>query len=180
MALTIAGDALTARLTSRNDTENILRSILAQVAVSVDGTAVYDGVVKLFDQDPRRMLAGTGLTDKDCIQYLEAIFGANKKTRYTIMVDALDECGDYDALLGSLKKAVGPNKNVRITFTSRLQVKVEDYFPDVATITIDSQNMDDIKRFLDIEIPKRRVGSGMTDTQEAKLRKLLTEKATGM
>jgi len=150
------------------------------VAVSVDGTAVHDGIVKRFDQDPRQMLAGTGLSDKDCIQYLASIFGTNKTTHYTIMVDALDECRDYDALLESLAQAVGSNKNVRIAFTSRLQVKVEDHFPEVAIITIESQNMDDIKKYLEIEIPKRRVGCGMTDTQEAKLRKLLLEKATGM
>jgi hypothetical protein len=174
----IAGHA--PRLTARHDKENILRCILSQVAMSVDGTTVYDGVVKRFNQDHRRMLAGTGLTLTDCVQFLGAIFSSNKKTHYTILVDALDECADYDALLDSLKQAVGSNKNVRIAFTSRLQVKVEDSFPDVATLTIDTQNMDDIKSFLDIEIPKRRVGSGMTDAQEAKLRELLTEKATGM
>ncbi|KAK4169610.1 hypothetical protein QBC43DRAFT_36933 [Cladorrhinum sp. PSN259] len=126
------------------------------------------------------MLAGAGLSDKDCVQYLKAIFGANQTTRYTVMVDALDECRDYDALLELLQQAVGRNKNVRIAFTSRLQVRVKDAFPDVKTVTIESQNLDDIKRFLEIEIPKRRVGCGMTDAQEAKLRKLLLERASGM
>ncbi|KAI0967821.1 hypothetical protein F4678DRAFT_465083 [Xylaria arbuscula] len=167
-------------MTSRNDYTNTLRSILAQVAVSIDGTAVHQDVIRRFNEHSRRTLPGIGLSDNDCIRLLDGIFSLDSKFHFTIVIDALDECKNYDALLESLKKAIGSNNNVRVAFTSRLQVKVDDVFPDAAAVTIDSRNKGDIQRFLGIEIPKRRVGSGMTDSQATKFIELVVGKASGM
>ncbi|RYP46432.1 hypothetical protein DL768_007344 [Monosporascus sp. mg162] len=158
------------KLTSRNNYKNILRSLLAQVAVSIDGTTVHNGVVRHFKQDPRRNMAGGGLSGEDCVQLLDDIFSSGSTSHFTIVIDALDECIDYDTLLELLKKATGSKNNVRIAFTSRFQVKVEDSFPDAATVTITSQNEDDIQRFLDIEIPKRRLNLFLDEIKSKRIR----------
>ncbi|KAJ8125064.1 hypothetical protein O1611_g8576 [Lasiodiplodia mahajangana] len=171
------------KLTYRNDYKNILRSLVSQVAVAIDGVTVHDGVVTRFNQDPRRTMIGGGLTDTECAKLLKDIFSSNSDSHFSILIDALDECTDYCMLLKLLKDAIGSNNNVRIAFTSRFQVKGEevvDFFPNAAVVTILSQNANDVESYLDIEIPKRRAGCGMTDLQAAKLRKLLVDKANGM
>ncbi|KAM0259207.1 hypothetical protein ACHAQJ_003412 [Trichoderma viride] len=166
--------------TLRSNHENTLRSLLAQVAVSVEGTKMHDNVVKRSNRDPRRVLAGLGLSAEDCVQLLDDVLTSDPSTHFTIVIDALDECTDYDGLLQSLCDTAQSNKNVRFAFSSRFQVKVDSYFPKAAIVTIATQNQHDIQRFLDIEIPKRRAGSGMTDDQASRLNKALMSKADGM
>lgn len=138
------------------------------------------GVLKRFDLDSRGLLAGVGLTAEDCVQMLEDIFSCDQSQRFTVVVDALDECLDYDSLLDALQRAASTNKNVRVFFSSRLQVKVQDYFERNVCVDVDENNIEDIKRFLDIEIPRRRAGSGMTDSQAQRLVDTLVAKASGM
>ena len=166
--------------TTRNNYENILRSLLAQAAVSIDGKTIYQGVRKRFNRDPRHVLAGLGLSGDECVELLQDIFAVDAAVHFTIVVDALDECSDYDFLLQRLRNATDSQPNVKLVFSSRFQVKVDEYFPSPSIVTIESQNAGDIERFIDIEIPKRRVGSGMTDDQASRFKKALLDRASGM
>ena len=138
------------------------------------------GVLKRFALDSRGLLAGVGLTAEDCVQMLDDIFSARHDQKFTLVVDALDECLDYDALMDALRSATSANKNVRLFFSSRLQVKVQDYFEDSICVDVGGNNIEDIKMFLHIEIPRRRAGSGMTDSQAQRLVDALVAKASGM
>lgn len=169
------------RSTARNDYENTLRSIVSQVAVSVDGNTVHEGIMRRFDLDSRAVLAGIGLSSDECVQMLIDVFtSAPAGCRFTLVVDALDECLDYDSLLQELHNACSQNTNARVFFSSRFEVKVQDYFPEARCVEIREQNTNDIDRFLDTEIRRRRLGSGMTDIQVIRLRHVLTQRASGM
>ncbi|KAK2596014.1 hypothetical protein N8I77_013525 [Diaporthe amygdali] len=173
-------DKINENSTARNDHENALRSLLSQASVSVDGSAVDKGVLKRSALDPRGFLAGVGLTAEDCVQMLDDIFSTGQDQKFTVVIDALDECLDYDSLLDALQSAASTNKNVRVFFSSRLQVKVQDYFEENVCVDVGDNNIEDIKRFLNIEIPRRRPGSGMTDSQAQRLTDTLVAKASGM
>lgn len=159
---------------------NALRSIVSQASVSVDGSTVDKEVVKRAALDSRGNLAGVGLTAEDCVQMLDNIFSAGHDQKYTLVIDALDECLDYDELVNALQKTSSTRKNVRIFLSSRFQVKVQDYFEGNVCVEVGQNNVKDIQRFLDIEIPRRRPGSGMTDRQAQRLVDTLVAKASGM
>lgn len=153
---------------------------MAQSAIDIDGIKVSNSVVKRFERDPRRILSGTALSAEDCISLLDDIFSSTQHCRYTIVIDALDECDDFDCVLQCLKDASQGHENIRLFFTSRWQVKVQNYFPEARTVSIQTRNSQDIERFLDVEISRRRVGSGMTDSQADRLRRVLIGRASGM
>ena len=153
---------------------------MAQTAIAIDGTTVANCVMRRFERDPRRILSGIALSADDCVSLLDEIFSSAQKRRYTIVIDALDECDDFDSALQCLKAASQAHENVRFFFSSRLQVNVRDYFPEGQLVSIQTCNSRDIEKFLDIEIPRRRVGSGMTDSQSDRLRTVLIGRAGGM
>ncbi|KAI8964746.1 hypothetical protein F5Y11DRAFT_363396 [Daldinia sp. FL1419] len=115
-----------------------------------------DDVRRSFHLGSRQALAGIGLSGKECVQLLDGVFSSGYKSHFALVIDALDECIDHDTLLDFLKQAIGSNKNFRVAFTSRLH------------------------DFLDLEIPKRRKGSSMTDEQVKKLENILVDRANGM
>lgn len=166
--------------TGRNDHENALRSLLSQASVSFDGSTIDKGVLKRSALDPRGILAGVGLSAEDCVQMLDDIFTAGHDQKYTVVIDALDECLDHDELVRNLRVASSTRKNVRIFLSSRFEVKVQDHFEGNVCVEVGQNNAKDIQRFLDIEIPRRRPGSGMTDRQAQRLVDTLVAKANGM
>ncbi|MBE3049369.1 ankyrin repeat domain-containing protein [Candidatus Bathyarchaeota archaeon] len=163
----------------RNNVDNVLRSLLAQSAVSTDGGSISDGVKKRYLRDKRRVLSGFALESNDCLMILRELISRQPDTHFTFVVDALDESEDYDTLQ-TLLHSVSTARNVRFFFSSRLDVKVEDSFMDARAITIDSQNCDDIERFLKVEVSRRRDGCGITDPQVDKLKNILLNRANGM
>lgn len=146
--------------------------------MGTDGESVDSGVLECMKHN--RSLSGLNFDDERCVQLLEGIFASNSGTHFTIIIDALDECEDYDMLLQFLLSTTKTTRNVRLAFSSRFQVQVDAIFTNVVTVTITSQNKEDIKEFLNIEIPKRRVGSGMTDGQADRLKTVLMARASGM
>ncbi|KAJ4391151.1 hypothetical protein N0V93_004767 [Gnomoniopsis smithogilvyi] len=138
---------------ARSNHENALKSIVAQIAVSKDGKEVYSGLQTLFNLDQGRKgpHAGFGLSLVDCLEMLNNIFTECHKDHFTIIIDALDECVDYDSFLGALAEAASSNRNVRFFFSSRLEVKVQDYFPEAKPVDLRLQNTKDIEEFMEIE-----------------------------
>ncbi|KFA81112.1 hypothetical protein S40288_01013 [Stachybotrys chartarum IBT 40288] len=163
----------------RNNVVNVVRSLLGQSAVSTDGASVYEGVKKRYRRDRRRALSGFALVSTDCLLILAEMISKQPQTRFTIAIDALDECEDYDEL-SKLLHPLSATKNVRLFFSSRLEVNVKSIFTAARDITILSQNSADIERFLNVEIPRRRDGCGITDSQINALRGILTSRANGM
>lgn len=95
----------------RNNVDNVLRSLLAQSAVSTDGGSVSDGVKKRYTRDKRRVLSGFALGSNDCLMILSELISRQPNTHFTVVVDALDECEDYDAPSGAA--AVGFHRRER-------------------------------------------------------------------
>ena len=163
----------------RDNVDNVLRSLIAQSAVSTDGGSVSDDVKKRYTRDKRRVLSGFALGSNDCQLILSELILRQPDTHFTVAIDALDECEDYDALL-TLLNSVSSARNVRFFFSSRLDVRVDNIFKNAKAITILSQNYGDIERFLNLEIPRRRDGCGITDPQVDKLKDILLSRANGM
>ncbi|KAF5010741.1 hypothetical protein FDECE_3096 [Fusarium decemcellulare] len=163
----------------RNKVNNILRSLLGQSVASIDGSSVYDGVKKRYNRRFTWTKGSFALTFEDCITFLQEMATKQPSTHFTMLIDALDECEDYDELLSRLSP-LSASENVRFFFSSRLEVNVKSAFKCANEITILSQNRGDIKRYLDIEIPRRRDGCGITDLQVEKLREILLSRANGM
>lgn len=174
----------------RNKVSNVLRSFMAQSAVSTDGCSADENLKDLYKRR-RGVPSHIAIEDKDCIPILMEMISRQHNTHFTLVVDALDECvnrskdqsedegEDCYALLESLQ-SLSTVRNVRFFFSSRLHVKVKSVFKDAIDITIASQNSDDIKRFLDFEIPRRREDCGITDPQVEELREILLIRANGM
>lgn len=163
----------------RNKVDNVVKSLLGQSAVSEDGTQVYNGLEKRYVRDKVKVLGGAALELSECRRIFQDLVRTQPKTRFTLVIDALDECEDYDGLLEELQ-SLPKADNLRFFFYSRLEVDVRRVFKHVREVTILSQNSGDINRFLDIEIPRRRDGCGITDTQIDTLRGILTARAHGM
>lgn len=136
--------------------------------------------MKRFDLDPRGLYTGLGLSADECVENLTSVFTQGQNQKFTIIIDALDECADHDSLLQALLGVFDSNSNVRLFLTSRFEVKVQDYFPQAACVEVGEQNTKDIQRFLEIEIPRRRSGSGISDLQVARLSSVIMQRAAGM
>ncbi|KAH7361555.1 hypothetical protein B0T11DRAFT_297123 [Plectosphaerella cucumerina] len=163
----------------RNSGVSVIRALLAQSAVSTDGTQVYDGVKRRYNRDKKRALSGFALSAEDCLLLLGEMILNQPGTRFTVAIDALDECEDHDELLEMLQKLAAAD-NLRFFFSSRFEVRVRSVFPAAKDVTILSQNTADIDRFLDVEISRRRDGCGITDAQVLRLRQILRDRSNGM
>ena len=166
-------------LTARNSSGNILRSLLAQLCISADGSTVESSLQQRYERVQQRRLGGIGMSTEETIEILSDIL-SNDLTRFTLVIDALDEVTDYDELLDSLSTITLSKPNVRVHCSSRFEVHVQDHFEQARKVTIGSHNGNDISNFLDTEVPKRRSGSGMTDKQASRLKQVLRDRADGM
>ncbi|KFA69021.1 hypothetical protein S40285_10724 [Stachybotrys chlorohalonatus IBT 40285] len=124
-----------------------------------------------------RSLLGQSAVSTDGASVYEGV--KKSQTRFAIAIDALDECEDYDELL-KLLHTLSATKNVRLFFSSRLEVNARSIFTAARGISILSQNSADIERFLNVETPRRRDGCDITDSQVSALRAILTSRANGM
>lgn len=116
--------------------------------MSEDGKIVYRDLSKRFDQDRKSLYMGSGLSRNECIEMLNGISTEGSQQRFTIIIDALDECKDHDSFLTALSEAANSHRHVRLFFSSRLEVKVQEYFPEATCVDVAEQNSGDIENFL--------------------------------
>ena len=89
---------------------------------------------------------------------------ASEYQNTTIVIDALDECQDSEALLLNLqevsKRIRAASKAVKLLFSSRNQVDVDYYFPSCETLRLEhimAARKEDMVRFVHTQVKEREI-----------------------
>ncbi|TVY15851.1 E3 ubiquitin-protein ligase MIB1 [Lachnellula arida] len=167
------------QLSARDSVENILRTLIIQLSISSDGSSISDEI-REYHTRSKQGIRGGGMELADCITLLEGLVAKEDRPRITIVIDALDECVNFNKLLEILHQVFASTDRVRIFFSSRFDVDVNRHFPDAQKVVIEQQNGPDILKYVDTEISERRVGSGLTDEQAVELKSIVMRRHEGM
>jgi hypothetical protein len=132
--------------------EFILRSLVAQLALSPDGKDVAAELELAFEASRRKGCQGTTLSQAQSLELLVQII--ESRDNATIIIDALDECPKYSAFLTVLKQLAARTERLKLFVSSQPQVPVTNYLEPIAAITITFElNAKDmatfIKKYLD-------------------------------
>lgn len=168
----------------RTPPEDIFRSLVAQLAQSVDGSSIARSVKREYENREK-----SELSLDECRHLLVGLVGLYQQT--TVVVDALDECEDHTRLLLNLEM-VSRNapKAIKFFFSSRTNVKLPEDFPTWEKLELDSQKsltVEDMKTYIQTQVKDRktlRLGSrllnGKDEGLEDRLVETLTRRAQGM
>jgi hypothetical protein len=81
-----------------------------------------------YRKHSRGLSKAAGLLPQEQDELLKGILSSGTEIR--IMIDAVDECKDWNRLLSALAQASKhPKASVKFFLTSREEVKVDEYFP---------------------------------------------------
>ena len=163
----------------RTDATAVLRSLIAQLAWSSDGSEVAHSVKTLHE-------SGDGRVDKLDVELLVDLADRNQRT--TVIIDALDECVDYSKLLSLLKKASDDmtTGTLKFFFSSRPNVTLLPTFPSWGKLELDAEReltSYDMEKYIHTQVTNpegRRLLDGRAPELEEKLIKTLTFRAQGM
>ena len=133
------------------------------------------------------------LTEPEQKRLLQEIFALGTETR--IIIDALDECEDWERLLTLLNDRVGYHRDdLKLFFTSRAEVDVNSYLGShelsgeiktrevVPHVLVSHLTEDDMEQFIRTEVlgRQRRLLNGKYPEMEERLKKALLDRAEGM
>ncbi|KAJ5764963.1 hypothetical protein N7520_004522 [Penicillium odoratum] len=165
-----------------NSPKTVLRSVLRQLAWSKTNLSVAPIVKERYRQwQQDQGYGGRELLTDDCIKLLTQLIASNYHT--TIIIDALDECSDFDELLSNLEKIMSACQGkVKFLLSSRMHVPVHEIFPANARIEVGLDNKDDIELFIKtkIEQNQRRLEQCKSAELKARMIKTLSDRAQGI
>ncbi|KAJ5634581.1 hypothetical protein N7528_002423 [Penicillium herquei] len=165
-----------------NSPKAVLRSLLRQLAWSKTNLSVAPSVKERYRQwQQDQGYGGRGLLTDDCIELLTQLIVTNHHT--TIIIDALDECSDFDELLSNLEEImVASQGKVKFLLSSRMHVPVQETFPGNARIEVGLDNKDDIEYFIKtkIEQNQRRLDQCKSAELKDRIIKTLSDRAQGI
>lgn len=179
--------------TSSLKSEACLRSLARQLSWDAINSEIYPAAKDSFNQARDELSTSDSTLDYEEVEELLVKLLSDRDAY--ILIDAIDECnaGEYGKLLTSLKKIMSrsPNKEgkqgVHLLLCSRSDTPVKTYFPQVPTISTNSQSSkNDIEAFVDTEIDSlAKIKDGLRFfTSEknfpAQLKKLLKQHARGL
>ncbi|KAI9732636.1 MAG: hypothetical protein M1834_003972 [Cirrosporium novae-zelandiae] len=164
---------------------DIVRSLVAQLAWSKDGTSILPSIVEIYnDRKKIGSLIGNGdqpLRD-ECINLLKSL--SNLCDQVIIVIDALDECSDYLLLLEGLYEVQKHSKNIfRFFFSSRMNVELPKYFENPIILkTNEKTNREDMNTYVNTHLEKLsdRVPGGDRPELKRRLMQVLIDRADGM
>jgi hypothetical protein len=161
-----------------------LHSILRQLA-EVKGQTTLTGVIHdLYESRVKDRSSQAALSARELENILAKIFQKGVDTR--IVLDALDECGGAETLLGVIKRAAEHHPgNLKLFCTSRVGINPESFFPKrilaCSTATVTKANM---RNFIREEIfsrdPTSRLLKGKHPNLEEELATAMVLRAGGM
>ena len=165
----------------RTTSLEVLRSCIAQLAKSTDGSPISSVIEGLYQSREER-----SIEIHECSDLLVRLLKEQENT--TFVIDALDECEDADELLLHLKDV---HRNpVKFFFSSRNQVQVRKAFPNCAKLELDRQKdliLQDIKTYVISQVKERetlKLGHRLLDGEypelEDTLIDVLSDHAQGM
>ena len=167
---------------ARNESLNIMRSLLAQCAILSDGS-VAAPIEDLYHA--KQSVGGCDLSLRATVLQLRDVLNLNTDKQVTFVIDALDECTDQDDLFTSLAKILSSKANVRLFMSSRFGTSpnsfdLSTFFPPYTALPIGSQNSVDINSYVEREVRERSAGSGMKLEQADRLISALKKYSEGV
>lgn len=173
---------------SNTDRSNIttaksaLDLILQQVSEIKGHIAVVNALATFYSRHFSERSKGARLSEAEQLEILQAIFASGRETR--VIIDALDECNEWQKLLKALQSAAASHTgDLKLFITSREDVDVQAYFPhSTKKMLIAELSSDDMEQFVSQEIFSRedRLLQGKYPNLEARLVKALLKQARGM
>ncbi|CAG8345569.1 unnamed protein product [Penicillium salamii] len=165
-----------------NSPKTVLRSLLRQLAwsnINLSVTPIIKERYRQWQED--QGYGGRELLANDCVQLLTQLIASNHHT--AIIIDALDECSDFDELLFHLEKIMSASQGkVKFLLSSRMHVPVHEIFPVNARMEVGLDNKDDIETFIKtkIEQNQRRLEQCKSSDLKDRMMKTLSDRAQGM
>ena len=160
--------------TKRSTLETVIRSIISQLALLPDFT-IDENAKKKYDTGQSIQGSQEGLVLEDwqdmCVKLVQ---GRSAQDHFVILIDALDESDDADALLLYLSENLMTScSNVSLLCSSRQHISVQDYFglhnehflaetefsgrDAVRTVNIvPALTKKELVRFVDVELARRK------------------------
>ncbi|KAL4778818.1 ankyrin repeat-containing domain protein [Aspergillus varians] len=166
-----------------NCPKTVLQSLLRQLSWPATGCSIAPIIKERYrewKQDQGN--GGRELLTDDCIELLTQLIISHHHTT-TIIVDALDECSDFNELLSHLEaiKAACQEK-VKFLLSSRMNVPVQQTFPESARVEVGLDSKDDIDFFITTEVQRNRPRLAQCEALdfEEQMIKTLSHRAQGM
>ena len=160
-------------------TLNILRSLLAQLAVWPDGS-ISPRAQAAYEH--RSGLSSRGLLSdsSSVVSFIQSILEERPDDQITLILDALDECLNYDELLQHVAELRKTHSSIRLFFSARFGVTIASHFPDRVKAPIGTRNTVDIRNFVEREVSQRHERVGFSSDQAERLKQALIRLADGM
>ena len=167
---------------SGTDPAVILRSLVRQLAWSLDGSSISPPVRTFYDKWRYERPDSGRLSLGECSGLITELISSYSKT--TIILDALDECEKpYELLRAFRTIANSTTGHIKLFVSSRLNVDVASVLIPRSKIDIQSQRTSkDMDIFLHTEVKEgdRRLLKGRYPNLEDRLIKVLRYRAQGM
>ncbi|KAN0120216.1 hypothetical protein V8E51_002424 [Hyaloscypha variabilis] len=164
-----------------NNPTAIFRSLVAQLASTIDGDDVYPVIRDWYQREAKHYVTGSRLTISQCEDLLVKLMTLRGKT--LIVIDGIDECSAPMELLRSLHGVWKNFSKLKVFLTSRLDVEVSSIFHRIPIVQSEvSKTSDDIREYITQELNRkdRRNKKVITDELAERMTNILTKRAQGM
>jgi hypothetical protein len=151
--------------------DDIIQSLVGQLAWSSDGTSIEPSVQSLYNH--AKSPNGTRPLQEDWLRVLVGL--CRRINRIIIVIDALDECVDFSNLLTNLKELQRDLGNrVKFVFSSRMNVVVDQEFPDSPLIELSPKKTStDMLKYIECEV---RFRENLFDCNDETSKRLLSDR----
>ena len=164
-----------------NNPTAIFRSLVAQLASTIDGDDVYPVIRDWYQREAKHYVTGSRLTISQCKDLLVKLMTLRGET--LIVIDGIDECSAPMELLRSLHDVWKNFPKLKVFLTSRLDVEVSSIFHRIPTVQSEvSKTSDDIREYITQELNRkdRRNKKVITDELAERMTNILVKRAQGM
>ena len=173
------------------DIETCLRSLVRQLSWNRETAMIRDVVESFYSNLQKQQSDDSTLTAGECVKLLKDLISGIETY---IMIDAIDECSDPEALLEKLKELTillnedtDEREPLHVLLCSRDDQAITDYFDDCLMIATSATQSDEDQTFYirsEIDrISKLKPGSLFFKSEKRypdRLEKILIEKAQGL
>lgn len=162
-----------------SNTLGILRLLLAQLAIRLDGS-VSPTVQAAYKNDHGRDSWNSLSDPSSVVQFMGSILEETPDDQISLIIDGLDECFNYDEVLRHVANLQAVHPHMRLFFSARDGVNITSHFPKARLLPVSINNADDIRTYVETEVSMRYGQVGLTDDQAARLKIALNRLAEGM
>ncbi|KAF5867509.1 putative ankyrin repeat protein [Botrytis fragariae] len=146
---------------SPTTSDNVIRSLVSQLAWTLDGNAIEASIVSMFnDAKPPDPTIPT--TDEWSAALLKL---CQRVSTVIIVIDALDECVDFSKLLAKLRKLQAKQLDgIKFVFSSRLDVDVDKVFTASEGVILTTEDtLKDMTEYIKSEVKSKEEDIGCND-----------------